>query len=424
MHLFRFIFSFFIISFAFGKGSALEFEGIPLITKEIRSASFIELQIFDPGDSVLWPEKLPFMLLTFDKDKVGYLDTLTKTDSLSGSQSTKLAKELAIHYGMDTLELSDAAITLQCKGEGTFCHDEPLIPLRQLGIFKTGKGFYEAQGAISEDPILYRAAADFLYLSLVAQDLILDLIFLEKEIPEAHLLSAVIEKALTKTEVKTAIPLSELYRKVAELSLKDQECHELWHHFVNQIILSENTIFLEAARKAYKNRKTSDPRLLRAISIHILAYVKISKIFCEKHSLEEERFIPLFISENFLQEWLFTRFQPIAPPFEEDEDPPSIIWTMQNRASAASYKRTFLAVRFPLRSPLLEEVYFQALDYIKPAPPLRFPVSIELDPEEISAILKEYFPGQPFAEIGHLYLLFELAKAIVEDSSDFVFILK
>lgn len=416
-----FLFNFFIVLSLCATERKIVFKDISFViieeTENFPGSVNINLEIFDPQDTVLWPEHLPFMELCFSSDHTGELSTLAKTDSLSGVESIALAKMLAVEYGINRLELKDIATTLQCPYDGIFCKDESLHSLRNLCIFKYGKAFYEKEGASPLEDNGYRQTANFLFARLRACDLLVDLKPLENQFSSIKKFTDFLKDVLLQTSSPEDILLSDLFLKITALSRVDETSHLMWHQFMDQVISHKDSFFIDVVGWILDHVNEYDPKLVRAAALYLCEYHAI----CTNFAGNNKDLILEFLS-NPLSSKNRLPIKQLGNNIDGLFKHTMLSQIYNRRATKLSQTKNVLNYLIPFRSYNFQKVLLEARKYISPNGSLTGMEPIfDCREAEFSELLEEFSKSDHIFPPGHLYILFEISKVFIEGSSEFVF---
>ncbi len=280
------------------KGHPIRMEIIPNLGKEKSYVNF-----YDDKDSVLGGERpAPFLHISVYHDKSydnveWWISEVAKTDALAGKDVVELAKSLQQLLAISNFKLIDAATSLQCPKDRTWCFDEAKIPLRIAGVFTKGGGFYESMGAKSVDDSFttrkdYRKSADFLHHGLKVKALLDDLISLKEDHPKAqYLYQCLIDSfAHAGLEYTPELTFSDLANAIYKKKDANLESHLFWHTFANQVINNKDGFFFEIIKRIISNPSLYDKQLIEAVSG--IAWLDIEvKEYIEDHPDDDQNII-------------------------------------------------------------------------------------------------------------------------------------
>jgi hypothetical protein len=399
----------------------LIFQGVPLVIEEIgQSNDVLTIRVFDPADSVLAPQKIPFM-----KIEVGYdpeLSEMARTDSLNGSQLIELVKYLQAEYGIPRLEVTDLACTLPCKMDGVLCSHEMIHSLSSITVYLSGKGFYERGGAV---PLrvdgrgrAYLAATKFLHQTLRVNQLMQDLHSVGETILKASALEEFIHRVIIETDSKETDRISEVFERVRAQANRDVESHDLWHQLLNRFVGREDHCLLELSNEILSDKDNHHDVLKRFCAYAILQYVDYAMYlngFPQDPSLKRDDAKREYYFDHQL-EVLQSAFESFEIEQDNDDDEQGVLDATYRYRLDQEAMKNGMKIYFPY-IPNLREIYYRAKAYEK-----------EFQDENMEEIsnwieLAEWIEKADDGNSGYLCLKWYAAREIIRKFNIFEFIL-
>lgn len=238
--------------------SRTTFEGIPVLVKEGLRDSLRSVEVFDPNDSVLYPD-FPFLTVTQALNGAE-LEYMVRTNHFPGSRSVAFARMWQKEHRIERLKVKDTAHTLACPFDGRLCRDEATYPVSDIYRLAYGKGYYEKHGAVPdknpEKNLRYRVFADFIFTIPVGA-LAESVRPLQTRIPEIEALTRLLDQAIELTDSESDTPISAVFCKLRRRCGDNEDIHRFYHEFLEYIVGFRNNV---------------SPLLLRDMQTHALEY--------------------------------------------------------------------------------------------------------------------------------------------------------
>lgn len=333
---FRYFICLFLICFAyadvFAKDNSsdqkmIHFQEVPLFIKETRDEMELKIYVYDPADSALAPQELPFMNIEINYNEDGTIDDaelaeLGRTDSFNGAQLIELVKYMQVLYGIPRLELTDAAQTLLCPKDGDLCQHEAIHKLSNIMVYLFGKGFYERGGALphAEDDQnkVYKIATKHLHQTLRVDQFVKDLRAFGEITPKAANLADFIQKVVVATGSSETDLISEVFTRVRAQSNKDKAAHILWHQLLNRLVGMQDHFSLELSDYILSHHEQHPDAINQYCATTIMNYVNFTICLNESYIEDIETIREYFFDHQL--EFLEAKLNDYLDDDEDEDD--------------------------------------------------------------------------------------------------------
>lgn len=385
-----------------------------------RDASFFTYRGYDFNDSAMDALHLFFFKLEQIHTDEWLLSEFSRTTNLSGTEGIAFLLAFQKEYALGPIHLSDGATTPGCEMDGIYCFDAPLTKIRKLNAFTSGKGFYEARGAVPNPwsgddhptPEQYRLAMDWIHEQLYLDDL-----FAETTTPDTERFYAFLKEL---RELYGNQRLASIYQDLASRKNESQKWHTLWHTFRDKIVANQDNPYFSLAATVLSDPDSS-PELKKALTLHTLhlffAFKEEEFYWEEQWDDKSFELSPYFLDGDFfrLRREKFIGFVSQYTDFiYELSNKSAVLFSLTASASRSSIEGAFF---WSLINEEIEDAsIFYPLLSLNPSEP------VTPDQNPSGEALYRAIENVLKADDGqHRLLKFILAKKIIEDFDEFTF---